>query len=67
MSKPDKEIINLPVVAPAREVKKLKQQCYTFARDFRRKAADNQRLSIYRSSVYDLEEHLKNRNGAEYH
>lgn len=39
MSKPDKEIINLPVVAPAREVKKLKQQCYTFARDFRRKAA----------------------------
>lgn len=39
MPKPDKEIINLPVVASAREVKKLKQQYYTFARDFRRKAA----------------------------
>ena len=68
MSKPDKEISKLLVIASAREGKKFKQQrYYTFVRDFRRKATNKGYQSKGSLFVYDFEEHLNNRNGTEKH
>lgn len=63
MLKPDKEIINLLVVAAAREGKTFQQQqYYTFVRDFRRKATNKGYQSKDSLFVYDFEEYLNNRN-----